>query len=130
MLSLVHMMRENTEKLERHEARERQLGEQMKKSVALLTKKITTVEGFKPHLVKLDERVAGIEQLIAQVLFFKTIIVSFLLEFRSPGFFLGKGSRETDDGRSIREKGNSGEGSEGKKNRKSEVRRGKGRQGK
>ena len=67
MLSLVHMMRENTEKLERHEARERQLGEQLKKAVALLTKKITTVEGFKSHLVKLDERVAGIEHLIAQV---------------------------------------------------------------
>ena len=78
MLSLVHMMRENTEKLERHEARERSLGEHFKKSFAVLTKKITIVEGFKPHLVKLDERVAGIEQLIAQVLynFYYSIILS------------------------------------------------------
>ncbi|XP_023288663.1 centromere-associated protein E [Orussus abietinus] len=66
MLSLVHMMRENTEKLERHEARERQLGEQMRKAIALLTKKVATVDGLKTHLVKLDERITGIEQLISQ----------------------------------------------------------------
>lgn len=69
MLSLVHMMRENTEKLERHEARERQLGEQLKKALAVLTKRMSTVDAVKVQLTKLDERVTGIEQLISQVLY-------------------------------------------------------------
>ncbi|XP_043504967.1 centromere-associated protein E [Polistes fuscatus] len=64
MLSLVHMMRENTEKLERHEARERQLGEQLKKAISALTKRVSAIDGMK--LAKLDERLGGIEQLIAQ----------------------------------------------------------------
>ncbi|XP_011338102.1 paramyosin isoform X2 [Ooceraea biroi] len=66
MLSLVHMMRENTEKLERHEARERQLGEQLKKTINVLTKRVFAVDGLKLQLTKLDERIAGIENLIAQ----------------------------------------------------------------
>ncbi|XP_076247524.1 uncharacterized protein LOC143187298 [Calliopsis andreniformis] len=66
MLSLVHMMRENTEKLERHEVRERQLGEQLKKTIAALTKRMSTVDAIKLQLTKLDERVSGIEQLISQ----------------------------------------------------------------
>lgn len=68
MLSLVHMMRENTEKLERHEARERQLGEQLKKTITILTKRVSAVDALKLQLTKLDERVAGIEHLIAQVI--------------------------------------------------------------
>jgi len=67
MLSLVHMMRENTEKLERHEARERQLGEQLKKTMTILTKRVSSIDGLKVQLTKLDERVAGIERLIVQV---------------------------------------------------------------
>lgn len=67
MLSLVHMMRENTEKLERHEARERQLGEQLKKTMTILTKRVSAVDGLKVQLTKLDEKVAGIERLIVQV---------------------------------------------------------------
>ncbi|XP_076663281.1 uncharacterized protein LOC143366259 isoform X2 [Andrena cerasifolii] len=66
MLSLVHMMRENTDKLERHEARERQLGEQLKKSLALLTKRVLPIDEIKFKLTKLDERVTGVEQLISQ----------------------------------------------------------------
>ncbi|XP_076753038.1 uncharacterized protein LOC143424686 isoform X3 [Xylocopa sonorina] len=66
MISLVHMMRENTEKLERHEARERQLGEQLKKAIAVLTKRVSTVDTLKLQLTKLDEKVIGIEQLISQ----------------------------------------------------------------
>ncbi|KAK2579555.1 hypothetical protein KPH14_010854 [Odynerus spinipes] len=66
MLSLVHMMRENTEKLERHEARERQLGEQLKKAISVLTKRVSAIDGVKQQLAKLDERFAGIEQLIVQ----------------------------------------------------------------
>ncbi|KAI4501614.1 hypothetical protein M0802_003491 [Mischocyttarus mexicanus] len=64
MLSLVHMMRENTEKLERHEVREKQLGEQLKKAISALTKRLSVIDGMK--LAKLDERIAGVEQLIAQ----------------------------------------------------------------
>ncbi|XP_054015103.1 cytotardin isoform X2 [Hylaeus anthracinus] len=66
MLSLVHMMRENTEKLERHEARERQLGEQLKKTITAMTKRMSTVDTLKSQLTKLDEKVTGIEQLISQ----------------------------------------------------------------
>ncbi|XP_076281913.1 uncharacterized protein LOC143209730 [Lasioglossum baleicum] len=66
MLSLVHMMRENTEKLERHEVRERQLGEQLKKAIAILTKRMSTVDSLKLQITKLDEKVTGIEQLISQ----------------------------------------------------------------
>ncbi|XP_076661505.1 uncharacterized protein LOC143365317 isoform X2 [Halictus rubicundus] len=66
MLSLVHMMRENTEKLERHEVRERQLGEQLKKAIAVLTKRMSTVDSLKLQITKLDEKVTGIEQLISQ----------------------------------------------------------------
>lgn len=68
MLSLVHMMRENTEKLERHEVRERQLGEQLKKAISVLTKRVSAIDGLKQQFAKLDERFAGIEQLIAQVM--------------------------------------------------------------
>lgn len=67
MLSLVHMMRENTEKLERHEVRERQLGEQMKKAIGLLSKRISTVDGLKLHLTKIDERIVGIERFMEKV---------------------------------------------------------------
>ncbi|XP_012223947.1 putative leucine-rich repeat-containing protein DDB_G0290503 isoform X2 [Linepithema humile] len=66
MLSLVHMMRENTEKLERHEARERQMGEQLKKTMTILTKRVSAIDGLKVQLTKLDERVLGIERLIMQ----------------------------------------------------------------
>jgi len=61
------MMRENTEKLERHEARERQLGEQLKKTINILSKRVFAVDGLKSQLTKLDERISGIENLIAQV---------------------------------------------------------------
>ncbi|XP_034183451.1 uncharacterized protein LOC117605823 isoform X2 [Osmia lignaria lignaria] len=66
MLSLVHMMRDNTEKLERHEARERQLGEQLKKTISVLTKRMSVVDAIKLQLTKLDEKVMGIEQIISQ----------------------------------------------------------------
>ncbi|OXU21163.1 hypothetical protein TSAR_005394 [Trichomalopsis sarcophagae] len=66
MLSLVHMMRDNTEKLERHEARDRQTAEQLKKAISLLTKRMSSIDGLKAYFVKFDERVTGIEQLISQ----------------------------------------------------------------
>ncbi len=39
IMSLVNIFRDNTDKLERHEARERQLGEQLKKSFSQVEKK-------------------------------------------------------------------------------------------
>lgn len=77
MLSLVHMMRENTEKLERHEARERQLGEQLKKTITILTKRVSAVDALKPQLNKLDERISGIEHLFAQVIIYFWILITF-----------------------------------------------------
>lgn len=79
MLSLVHMMRENTEKLERHEVRERQLGEQLKKALSLLGKKVSTIDGFKTSLNKLEEKIGGVEQLISQVFFINFHFIIFIL---------------------------------------------------
>ena len=67
MLSLVHMVRLNTDKLERHEARDKQHSEHMKKAVALITKRLTAVDELKGYLLKLDERITGLEQVIEQV---------------------------------------------------------------
>ena len=64
---MVHMMRDNTEKLERHEARDRQTAEQLKKSLALLIKRMSTVDSLKAYIEKLDDRIGGVEQLINQV---------------------------------------------------------------
>lgn len=80
MLSLVHMMRENTEKLESHDKGNRQSDEQLRKTVALLTKRMSTIDGLKAYLVKLDERVAGVEQLITQVTTIKIGTIFFTLE--------------------------------------------------
>lgn len=77
MLSLVHMMRENTEKLERHEARERQVAEQLKKTITILTKRVSAIDGLKSQLNKLEERISGIEHLIVQVIDWSTLSIRF-----------------------------------------------------
>nr|XP_012149178.1 PREDICTED: centromere-associated protein E isoform X2 [Megachile rotundata] len=83
MLSLVHMMRENTEKLERHEARERQLGEQLKKTISVLTKRVSAVDGIKLQLNKLDEKKDERERIQMQ----KTVDALEDLESRLEGWF-------------------------------------------
>lgn len=44
ILSLINIFRDNSDKLERHEARERQLGEQLKKSFSQVERKQGTEE--------------------------------------------------------------------------------------
>ncbi|XP_044597471.1 uncharacterized protein LOC123274037 isoform X2 [Cotesia glomerata] len=67
MLSLVHLIRENTEKLERHEIRERHLGDQVKKSLGILSKKIIDIEEIRRHLQKFDTRVTSLERSLAKM---------------------------------------------------------------
>uniref|UniRef100_A0A0C9RKG0 DDB_G0290503_3 protein n=1 Tax=Fopius arisanus TaxID=64838 RepID=A0A0C9RKG0_9HYME len=99
MLSLVHMMRENSDKLDRHELRERQLGEQVKKAISILSKRVSAIDGLKIHLTKLDDRIAGIEQLISQrdererIQMQKTADGVELLESRLSGWFTDVGSK-------------------------------------
>lgn len=76
MLSLVHMVRAGEDKLERHEYRERQLGEQLKKSLAGLDKRHRSLEPIKGTLSRLDERLANVETILIQVvIIFVSIII-------------------------------------------------------
>ncbi|XP_012257572.2 centrosomal protein of 290 kDa [Athalia rosae] len=66
ILSLAHIMRENSQKLDRHEARERVLGEWTKKAVGSLSKKMSIIDTSKTHLTKIEDSIASIQQLISQ----------------------------------------------------------------
>lgn len=77
MLSLVHLMRENTEKLERHEVRERQLGDQMKKAIGLLSKKMNALEEIQIRFIESDKRITDLEQLYYQVSSLSTKVFRF-----------------------------------------------------
>lgn len=66
MLSLVHMYRTSEDKLERHEYREKALGEQLKKMLAGLDKKHRTLEPLKGMLSRLDERLSNVETILMQ----------------------------------------------------------------
>lgn len=65
ILSLIHMFRDSTDKLERHEYRERVLGDHMKKALSSLDKRQRTLEtnneAMAASLTKLDERLRAIE---------------------------------------------------------------------
>ncbi|XP_075238148.1 uncharacterized protein LOC142334205 [Lycorma delicatula] len=65
VLSFVHMFRDTTTKLERHEYRERQLGEQLKKMIAGLDKRgrdhDESLKTITDILQKMDERMRKIE---------------------------------------------------------------------
>jgi hypothetical protein len=64
------MFRDNGDKLERHEYRERQLGEQLKKALISLDKRRRTsdsnLEAVSQVVNRLDERLLNIEKMIAQ----------------------------------------------------------------
>uniref|UniRef100_A0A1B6D977 Paramyosin n=1 Tax=Clastoptera arizonana TaxID=38151 RepID=A0A1B6D977_9HEMI len=70
ILSFVHMFRDSTDKLERHEFRERQLGEQVKKMLANIDKKQkageTKLEEIMASIAKLDDRMRNIELKLEQ----------------------------------------------------------------
>lgn len=67
MLSMVHMVRSAEDKLERHEFRERALGEHVKKALAALEKRHNRLEPIKGTLTRLDERINSIETILIQV---------------------------------------------------------------
>ncbi|XP_026472899.1 uncharacterized protein LOC113376974 [Ctenocephalides felis] len=66
MLSMVHMVRSAEDKLERHEYRERALGEHVKKALAALEKRHNRLEPIKGTLTRLDERINSIETILIQ----------------------------------------------------------------
>ena len=71
ILSLVNMFRDTGDKLERHEYRERQLGEQLKKALVGLDKRHRTADHNLDTIIKvvnnLDERLVNMEKTLAQV---------------------------------------------------------------
>lgn len=74
ILSLIHMFRDSTDKLERHEYRERVLGDHLKKALSALDKRQRTLETnmdtVAVTLSKLDARLATMEgKLDHQVVF-------------------------------------------------------------
>ncbi|GBP30119.1 hypothetical protein EVAR_94962_1 [Eumeta japonica] len=66
MLSLVHMFRTSEDKLERHEYREKALGDQLKKMVSGLEKKHRALEPLKGMISRLDERLSNVETILMQ----------------------------------------------------------------
>ena len=70
ILSLVSMFRDTGDKLERHEYRERQLGEQLKKALVGLDKRHRTTDHNMDAISqvgnRLDDRLLNIEKMIAQ----------------------------------------------------------------
>lgn len=87
MLSLVHMLRASEDKLERHEFREKALGEQLKKALAGLDKRHRSLDPLKGAISRLDERLSNVETILIQVkckTYNKLILssfVSFYVEF-------------------------------------------------
>lgn len=67
MLSLVHMIRMSEDKLERHEFRERILGDQLKKMLVGLDKKHRALEPLKGMISRLDDRLSNVETILLQV---------------------------------------------------------------
>lgn len=78
ILSLVHMFRDNTDKLERHEYRERQLGEQLKKAFSNVEKKQkneeTNTEAILNLLNNISTRLEILENATTQVNIYRLII--------------------------------------------------------
>lgn len=66
IISAVRMIRITEDKLERHEYRERVLGEQIKKSLLSLDKRLKLLEPFKGTVSRLDERLAAVESILIQ----------------------------------------------------------------
>lgn len=67
MLSLVHMFRTSEDKLERHEYREKALGDQLKRMLSGLEKKHRALEPLKGMISRLDERLSNVETILLQV---------------------------------------------------------------
>ncbi|XP_059048751.1 collectin-12 [Achroia grisella] len=66
MMSLVHMFRSSEDKLERHEYREKALGDQLKRTLAGIDKKHRALEPLKGMISRLDERLSNVETILLQ----------------------------------------------------------------
>lgn len=66
ILSVVRMIRSTEDKLERHEFRERALGEQLKKVLATIDKRLKLMDPVKGTVTRLDERLAAVETILMQ----------------------------------------------------------------
>ncbi|VVC87263.1 unnamed protein product [Leptidea sinapis] len=66
ILSLVNMFRQTDDKLERHEQRERGLGEILKKYLASIDKKQKALEPLKGIVSRIDERLSNVENVFLQ----------------------------------------------------------------
>ncbi|XP_065207481.1 uncharacterized protein LOC135836519 [Planococcus citri] len=70
ILSLLHQFRDNTDKLERHELRERQLGEQLKKAFTNVEKKQNSEEVYANSIMNLlhniSKRLETLENVVAK----------------------------------------------------------------
>lgn len=86
MMSLVHMFRTSGDKLERHEYREKALGEQLKKMISGLDKKHRALEPLKGMISRLDERLYNVENIFLQV----NIIFRIFFLFKLYLYYFGK----------------------------------------
>ncbi|RZC40229.1 paramyosin, partial [Asbolus verrucosus] len=66
ILQVVNVVRATEDKLERHEYRERVLGEQLKKGMISIDKRIKLLEPFKGTINRLDQRLAAVETILMQ----------------------------------------------------------------
>lgn len=66
ILSVVHVIRSTEDKLERHEFRERALGEQLKKVLSAIDRHVKYLDPVKGIVSRLDQRLATVETILMQ----------------------------------------------------------------
>lgn len=66
ILSVVYVIRSTEDKLERHEFRERALGEQLKKALSTVDKRLKLLDPVKGTISRLDDRLATVETILMQ----------------------------------------------------------------
>ncbi|KAK9888007.1 hypothetical protein WA026_000292 [Henosepilachna vigintioctopunctata] len=66
ILQIVNVIRTTEDKLERHEYRERALGDQLKRGLSFIDKRVKQFEHFKGAITRLDERLAAVETILIQ----------------------------------------------------------------
>ncbi|CAG9831815.1 unnamed protein product [Diabrotica balteata] len=67
MLQMVNVVRVTGDKLEKHEQRDRVLGEQLKKGLINIDKRIKTLDPVKGTIARLEERLAAFETILMQM---------------------------------------------------------------
>ncbi|CAH0564783.1 unnamed protein product [Brassicogethes aeneus] len=66
ILQVVKVVKTTEDKLERHEFRERVLGDSLKKGLVIIEKRIKTLDPLKGAFTRLDERLAAVESVLLQ----------------------------------------------------------------